>query len=256
MKGLEELRNSPRPLQSADMVLVRLAYAAKMPTPSDALKLLDLGEDLSGSRGALKESLDRKTPASTNASTPVSVKAERGPNLISSNPMRSFVATSPTVQVSQKLLPVDSKQVEAISVIENFQELIALAETKRDMRLKIALENDVRLVHFEHGRIEFELAPGGARDLASNLIQKIQAWTNERWVISVVASGGKSTVKEQRMLKEREKRTDLESDPLVAAVMIEFPGAQIISVRGGEDPNSSAEILEILYDDFAAEDND
>ena len=72
----------------------------------------------------------------------------------------------------------------------------------------------------------------------------------------MVASGGKSTVKEQRMLKEREKRTDLESDPLVAAVMIEFPGAQIISVRGGEDPNSSAEILEILYDDFAAEDND
>jgi len=256
MKGLEELRSSPRPLQSADMVLVRLAYAAKMPTPSDALKLLDLGEDLNGSRGALKESLDRKTPASTNASTAVSVKAERGPNLISSNPMRSFAATSPTVQVNQKLLPVDSKQIEAISVIENFQELITLAETKRDMRLKIALENDVRLVHFEHGRIEFELAPGGARDLASNLIQKIQAWTNERWVISVVASGGKSTVKEQRMLKEREKRTDLESDPLVAAVMIEFPGAQIISVRGGEDPNSSAEILEILYDDFAAEDND
>ena len=130
------------------------------------------------------------------------------------------------------------------------------AERKNVQRnLDLPFSRD-RMPHFEHGRIEFELAPGGARDLASNLIQKIQAWTNERWVISVVASGGKSTVKEQRMLKEREKRTDLESDPLVAAVMIEFPGAQIISVRGGEDPSSSAEISEILYDDFAAEDND
>lgn len=170
--------------------------------------------------------------------------------------IRSLVATSPTAQVSKKLLSIDSKAVESVSVIESFQELIALAETKRDIRLKIALENDVKLVHFEHGRVEFELAPGGARDLASNLIQKIQAWTNERWLISVVATGGRSTLKEQQMLKEREKRTDLESDPLVAAVMTEFPGAQIISVRGGEDANSLAEMSEILYDDFSAEDND
>lgn len=256
MNGLEELRSSPRPLQSADMVLVRLAYAAKMPTPSDALKLLDLGGGLSGSREARKESLDRKTPTPTTASSPAGVKAERRPNLIGNTSIRSFAATPQTVQVSKKLVSIDSKPVEAILVIETFQELIALAETKRDMRLKIALENDVRLVHFEHGRIEFELAPGAARDIASNLIQKIQAWTNERWVISVVATGGKPTIKEQRVLKECEKRTDLESDPLVAAVMTEFPGAQIISVRGGENSNSSAEMSEILYDDFVAEDND
>ncbi len=257
MKGLEELRSSPRPLQSADMVLVRLAYAAKMPTPGDVLKLLDLGGAFSGSGETQKENLDRKISTLTTVSGAVSVKAERGANSVSNSSTRSFAAALPTTgQVSKKLLPIDSKPVDAVSVIENFQELIALAEIKRDIQLKIALENDVRLVRFEHGRIEFELAPGGARDLASNLIQKIQAWTNERWVISVVASGGKSTVKERRMLKEREKRTDLESDPLVTAVMAEFPGAQIISVRGGEEPNSLAEISEIHYDDFAAEDND
>lgn len=256
MKGLEELRSSPRPLQSADMVLVRLAYAAKMPTPSDALRLLEVGRDFNGSREALTENVDHKTHTIAAAPAVTSVRAGRGSNLTGNTSIRSLVATSPTAQVSKKLLSIDSKAVESVSVIESFQELIALAETKRDIRLKIALENDVKLVHFEHGRVEFELAPGGARDLASNLIQKIQAWTNERWLISVVATGGRSTLKEQQMLKEREKRTDLESDPLVAAVMTEFPGAQIISVRGGEDANSLAEMSEILYDDFSAEDND
>ncbi|WP_298423881.1 DNA polymerase III subunit gamma/tau, partial [Rhodoblastus sp.] len=40
LKGVEEVKDSPRPLPAADMVLVRLAYAADLPTPEDALKRL------------------------------------------------------------------------------------------------------------------------------------------------------------------------------------------------------------------------
>ena len=38
VKGVEEVKDSPRPLAAADMVLVRLAYAADLPTPEEALK--------------------------------------------------------------------------------------------------------------------------------------------------------------------------------------------------------------------------
>ncbi|PLW75807.1 DNA polymerase III subunit gamma/tau [Cohaesibacter celericrescens] len=40
LKGLAEVQSSPRPLASAEMVLVRLAYAADLPTPDEALRLL------------------------------------------------------------------------------------------------------------------------------------------------------------------------------------------------------------------------
>lgn len=40
LKGLAEVQSSPRPLASAEMVLVRLAYVADLPTPDEALKLL------------------------------------------------------------------------------------------------------------------------------------------------------------------------------------------------------------------------
>ena len=40
LKGIEETREAPRPLAAADMVLVRLAHAADLPTPDEALKSL------------------------------------------------------------------------------------------------------------------------------------------------------------------------------------------------------------------------
>src|SRR5665213_780878 len=40
LKGIEEAREAPRPLAAADMVIVRLAYAADLPTVDEALKLL------------------------------------------------------------------------------------------------------------------------------------------------------------------------------------------------------------------------
>ena len=40
LKGIQEVKDSPRPLAAADMVLVRLAYAADLPSPEDALKQL------------------------------------------------------------------------------------------------------------------------------------------------------------------------------------------------------------------------
>ena len=38
LKGYEEIRAAPRPLAAADMVLVRIAYAADLPTPSDLMR--------------------------------------------------------------------------------------------------------------------------------------------------------------------------------------------------------------------------
>ena len=43
LKGLAEVQAAPLPLQAAEMVLVRLAYAARLPSPAEALKALAAG---------------------------------------------------------------------------------------------------------------------------------------------------------------------------------------------------------------------
>ncbi|MBX7201108.1 MAG: DNA polymerase III subunit gamma/tau, partial [Rhodospirillaceae bacterium] len=43
LKGLSEVRAAPIPIQAAEMVMVRFAYAAELPTPADAIKTLESG---------------------------------------------------------------------------------------------------------------------------------------------------------------------------------------------------------------------
>ncbi|RTL87822.1 MAG: DNA polymerase III subunit gamma/tau [Hyphomicrobiales bacterium] len=233
MKGVDELRGSQRPLQAADMVLVRLAYAADLPTPGEALRQLGFGAP-----GGAPGSPPRVTPvASRPAPQPQGASAAARPALAQPAPAASGVT------------------------LASFEALVALAEEKRDIRLKLALESDVRLVRFEPGRIEFELAPGGARDLASLLMQRLQLWTNARWMVSVVASGGAPSLKEKREAEERKLRSGLEADPVVASVLAHFPGAQIVAVRSREENAGvgrpeAEEAADVQYDDLSPADED
>ncbi|KAF2991024.1 DNA polymerase III subunit gamma/tau [Methylocystis sp. MJC1] len=235
MKGVDELRGSQRPLQAADMVLVRLAYAADMPTPGDVLKQLGYGAPGAAAAPTAPASAPRGAPVATSIAAPVS----RGP-----------VAARPALAQPAPAAPGVA--------IASFEALVALAEEKREIRLKISLESDVRLVRFEQGRIEFELAPGGSRELASALMQRLQLWTNERWMVSIVAAGGAPTLKEKRDAQERERRSGLEADPVVASVLAHFPGAQIIAVRSRDDQASRAGVEEAdeQYDDMSPPEED
>ena len=45
LKGVEDVRDSPRPLASAEMALIRLAYASDLPAPEEALRKLSQSTD-------------------------------------------------------------------------------------------------------------------------------------------------------------------------------------------------------------------
>ncbi|MGA9600826.1 MAG: DNA polymerase III subunit gamma/tau, partial [Methylocystis sp.] len=140
-------------------------------------------------------------------------------------------------------------------VLRDFPALVALAAEKRDMLLKLQLEQYVRLVRFEPLRLEFELAPGAPPQLPQILTQRLQSWTGERWLVSTVASGGKPTLDEDREARENERRSDIARDPVVAAALACFPGAEIIAVRGKAEEARAPE-TEIGYTDGAEPDED
>ncbi|TRL37637.1 DNA polymerase III subunit gamma/tau, partial [Methylosinus sporium] len=138
--------------------------------------------------------------------------------------------------------------------IADFRALVALAGEKRDIQLKIALETEVRLVRFEQGRIEFELAPGGSTRLPQLLMQKLQDWTGTRWLVALAAAGGEPTLREEAVARESEKRSGIEADPLVASILARFPGAEIVAVRGKETEQAATAGAELAYDDEEPDD--
>jgi DNA polymerase-3 subunit gamma/tau len=118
-------------------------------------------------------------------------------------------------------------------VLRRFEDVVAMAGERRDIRLKGALERDVRLVSFEEGRIEIALADGASRSIPTDLARALRDWTDRQWFVSLSAEDAPAapTIFEERRRRDEERRHGASEHPLVQAVLKSFPGAQIVDVR-------------------------
>jgi DNA polymerase-3 subunit gamma/tau len=245
LKGMTEVKDAARPLAAAEMMLVRIAYAADLPTPDEVVRSLDEGGgNGSGSRASSAGNNGGGAVAASTQSAP-RYEAPRGaPRGSMGSSAASSAALSPR--------PVAQPQAEAAPTlaINNFDELIALAAEKRDISLKIALERDVRLVRCEDGRLELALEKTAPRTLINDLSRKLSAWTGKRWMVVVSAEQGAPTVKAQNETREADLKSGAQGDPLVQAVLARFPGAvvekvtpasEIDAAPDGDIPESESE---------------
>jgi DNA polymerase III subunit gamma/tau len=235
LKGIAEVTAAGRPLAAAEMVLVRIAYAADLPTPDEVIRSLSNGastavpqQSRSGNGGgATVGALASPSPRPGMASPGPTLSAPRGAPqaALASAPVRETVTRLPDAEPSAPAL-----------VVGRFEDLIALAAQKRDLGVKLALERDVRLVRCEDGRLEIALEQSAAKTLVNDLARKFSQWTNRRWMVVVSAEAGQPTVKSQNDARQAELKTGVRADPLVQAVLARFPGAEIVDVRRGETP--------------------
>ena len=217
LRGLSEVKQADRPIMAAEMVLVRLAHAADLPTPDEALKLLRDGS------GAVPNGSGAPAPRPPMGGGNTALAAR--PVLASANPMPMPAPA-----------PVAAPRM-AGPVVASLEDVVALASQNRDIGLKIALERDVRPVRFEPGRIEFSLAASASRTLAQDLSRKLKDWTGQIWMVAVVNAEGGATLREQAEAKRDKREADAASHPAVRAVLERFPGAKIVDVR---DPKAIA----------------
>jgi DNA polymerase-3 subunit gamma/tau len=222
LKGITEVQAAGRPVAAAEMVLVRIAYAADLPTPDEVVRSLD-----NGSAPAMRPSGNggvQAGPSAAMSSAPrfdaPRAEATRG------GPRAALAALA---QPASEAAPGPAAPPPL--VIGRFEELIALASEKRDIGVKAALERDVRLVRCEDGRLEIALEKSASKTLVNDLARKFSQWTNRRWMVIVSAEAGQPTIKSQNDARDVELRTGVRADPLVAAVLARFPGAEIVDVR-------------------------
>jgi DNA polymerase-3 subunit gamma/tau len=226
LKGTNEVKESGRPLAAADMVLIRLAYAADLPTPDEAIRRLAAAQNnaVPGSHATAAPSGSGPNSASSSTLTPA-------PRAVSGNLASSFAGGSAMARATPNAIEAASPQIRLTA----FEDIVAQAANERDIKLKLALERDVRLVRFEEGSIEISLTPTAAPDLPQVLIRRLQGWTGQRWVVAVSKENGAPTLKEQAEAKARETLIGVQAHPLVRSVMAHFPGSQIVAIRNMEE---------------------
>ena len=241
LKGIAEVQEAGRPLAAAEMVLVRIAYAADLPTPDEAIRLL---ADAPGGSGP-----------GPSVAAPASARPEPPPSRTEGlrNSTRGALAPAP-VPVQMPAADVDADANQRHGAVASFAALVALAGEKRDLTIKSALERSVRLVRFEDSRIEIALEENAPKSLVGELSKKLADWTGKRWMVIVSSEPGEPTMYAQEQARKAELKDGVRDDPLVRAVLARFPGAEIVGVRAPAEIEESP--IEPPTDAGAADDEE
>ena len=212
LKGLDEVGRAPNPLTAAEMVLIRIAHTADLPTPDEVIKAL--GE---GTHSRAEPAEAKKPPADT----PVATATAPGPAMAVAQQSQPETAAEPAVQSHTAIAALP----------ETFAAVIELVGEKRDAMLKVHLEEHVSLISFEPGRIEFFPLDGAPKGLAGELGDKLTRWTGSRWVVSVGRQSHDRPIGEVRREKRAAEIAEVRKHPAIATVLETFPDAEIADVK-------------------------
>jgi DNA polymerase-3 subunit gamma/tau len=258
LKGIPEVQSSSRPVSAAEMVLIRLAHAADLPTLDEALKSLENGE-LSA------PAAPRSNDAPSSSASSVSAPFNGGASAVASTRMPSggggaqamrLVEAVPAPEPVAFIAPAEPAPEPPAVQVRSLADIAALADTHRDVAFKVLLKRCVRLVHIEPGRLDVNLTDNAPKLLLNDLNARLRAWTGRNWLVSLSKDEGGQTLTEMEATKRENAFLDARSDPAVAAVLARFPGAKIIDVRIPDAPEVDTADADMPVEPPADDDDD
>ena len=230
LKGLSEARSAPHTLMAVEMALVRLAYAADLPSPADALRALD---------GAPSKSAPPPpAPAEQTSATPPPTAQE--PAGESGGGQTALAEERAPEQAAPEEQQPEARTGGALGAdITCLEDIVALAGQHREVDLRHWLVSDVHLVRFSPGHIELRQNEIVLKPMAGELGEKLQAWTGRRWMVALSEEPGEPTLEERAAAKVAAKLRAAEDDPLVRQVLKIFPDAQISGLRESDESDDN-----------------
>lgn len=246
LKGLEEVRMAPVPVTAAEMILIRLCYAADLPAPADLVRQLANNPAAGTGTGAPASSASSASPQSSSrptGSAAPSASSGRGPSVSSGGANVMPAHNEPAAQARPE--PVTSRPPPVLAAVpdarpqpRSYEDVLKLVTARRDIKLQTALKDKVHLVGFEPGRIALRPVDEGALPILRDLEMKLAEWTGAKWRVEASREEGAPTVQAQRVAATEQMWSEAKLDPLVIAAMATFQGAKIVDVRDIKDDMS------------------
>ena len=194
LKGVGEVRMAPSALAAFEMLAVRVAYAAQLPTPAEVIRA-----GVEAPKTAAAPAAPR--PAQAAPSTPADMAAPAEAD-IKKNSIR----------------------------LSSFEEAVSLFEQKREGLKHTYLVHNCHLVSFEPGVITLRMAETMPRSFAPELAACLSEWTGEPWKVVASSEAGNPTLHEQNEARKKQAIADAAAHPLVSSVLEQFPGAKLLKV--------------------------
>ena len=253
LKGTEEVRVSPNPISALEMVIVRLTYSANLPTPEELVKeIRNNSQPTSGTAGqsSTNGGLTSQASATITDGTPDTGGAPQAFNVIQGSGQSAVRLSDPAPETNEEFIMSPS----------SFEQLVALFETKGKPDIAFHLNDNVRLVSFDQGRIDIRTNDRVPKTMTGRMAGLLKQWTGQNWVISLSSEFGEDTLYEKEKAEQAALKEMVMENELIKSILGTFAGASLSDIRKIKDDfiietnNFDAEFL-ISADEFGLEED-
>ena len=210
IKGISEIQYANIPIDALEMILMRVAYSANMPTPDELIKEIKKNSNLSV------------------APTPIEKK-----NLNNETENEEHIASD----LSERYSKVE---------LNSPQDLARLLQAKKQLLLLFAIKNDISFKEFAFGKIKISLSEKAERDLIANLRKFLETETGINWIIDFDYEPLGETLAYLESKELNKDKENISEYPLVKAILSEFNGAKIETIIRKAAENAEDEEFDYL----------
>ncbi len=204
LKGYSEVKFSESPVKALEMLLIRIAYASDLPSPTELVQQIKSG------------------------AVEVAPTAQKKTENLVAQPV--VAATQPTAQA-----PTQSDN----TILNTLQDIVALAQKKGQMLLAFNLSTYVHPLEVVNGKLHFSAPVDMPKTLTQDLRKFLNEATGIEWDVALSEQKGGQTLKEQAQEKQQKMKAQLSETPLVSAILKTFNGAQIDGFKMLQTPDEN-----------------
>ncbi len=226
LKGHREIKEAPNPKTAAQMVVIRLAHIAPMPTPSEIIKSLpEAPTDIS---------TKQEPPAEPSSKSP-RTEAESAPIKVA--PKQKSPANRPPEAANRPEQPVEGKSNAFETVFSSLQDIALNLDEAGEKILAARLRRHLRLVSLSAGKLEVQIDGDLKQDnFLGDLARFMSQKSGQPWLVFQAAEGAGGPTLAELDRQAEEKRKEAAADhPIVAAILNNFDSAEITAVHPHED---------------------
>ncbi len=223
IKGISELSIAPVQIDALEMILIRIAYSASLPTPFEILNDVKKNSNL----GLSVPQNQARTPSSAILSH-AAVMAEQA---------------NEQVEASQGYVTFNSPE-----------EMAAYFEANKKMLLSYAIKNDIAISEFGDGFMKVTISDKVSNDFMLNLHKELLAATGKNWKLETIRGQMGQTLAAKEHAEEEENKRSISEYPLVKAILAEFKGSKIETLTRlkqleAEEGSAPSEENETFFDE-------
>jgi len=200
LKGIEEVKTSGNSFAALEMVLIRLAYSANMPT---------LAELTDGLKKKCSEGIVENTAKPLTPAKPLTKVEEPAKTITEAEPQQPQ-------QESPALLPIKS-----------LKSIADMARRASKVRLALNIEKYLHPVAIEDKTIKARAEKDAPADLITQMLEIMQKNGYKDWQIHLVEDEGFSTIKQQKTQYQNSLKLAASEEKFIQEVKKIFPLAEI-----------------------------